>query len=95
MIANETWVTQPNASINANDVVAFSKAIKAVDSTIKVIPNGNTDKWWETILTICSDYIDGICVSNYPINTTDTIYTDLILLLLNDYTNDYIKNKNV
>lgn len=78
MIANETWVTQSNAAIYANDVVAFSKAMKAVDSTIKIIPNGNTDKWWKTIFETCSDYIDGICISNYPINTTDTIYADLI-----------------
>lgn len=74
MIANETWVTQPDASIYANDVLAFSKAMKAIDPTIKIIPNGLLEGWWKTILTTCSDYIDGICISNYPINTTDTIF---------------------
>jgi len=75
MIANEPWVFQSNPCIYANDVVAFSKAMKAVDSTIKIIPSAILDDWWETIFRICSDHIDDICISNYPINTTDTLFS--------------------
>jgi len=48
-------------------VMDFSKAMKAVDPTIMIIPNGNNDKWWKTILTKDSGYIDAICLSNYPV----------------------------
>lgn len=74
LIANETWNDhiKNGASIYAKDVVDFSKAMKAVDPTIKIIPNGNTEQWWATLLPICKDYIDGVCVSNYPLNSNDS-----------------------
>jgi hypothetical protein len=75
MIANEPWVFQSNPCIYANDVVVFSKAMKAVDPTIRVIPSAILDDWWETIFRTCAGHIDDICISNYPINTTDTIFS--------------------
>jgi hypothetical protein len=70
MIGNETWGPEnknSTADIYAQDVMDFSKAMKAVDSTIMIIPNGNNDKWWKTILAKDSGYIDAICLSNYPV----------------------------
>ena len=40
MLANETWVTEKNPYNYANDVVDFSKAMKAVDPSIMIVPNG-------------------------------------------------------
>lgn len=76
MIANETWVTQKNPWVYANDVVSFSKAMKAVDPTIWIIPNGNMPHYWEAVFTTAKGHFDAICNSNYPINITDTVYTD-------------------
>ncbi len=47
--------------------------MKAVDPTIKIVPNGNTAEWWQTVLTKTSGYIDDICVSNYPVSVCDTV----------------------
>jgi alpha-L-arabinofuranosidase len=70
MIANESWGPEnknSNVEIYAKDVIDFSKGMKAVDSTIKIIPNGNGELWWKTILTKTGDYIDDLCLSNYPL----------------------------
>jgi alpha-N-arabinofuranosidase len=70
MIGNESWNPQnknSSADIYAQDIIDFSKTMKAVDSTIQIIPNGNGDDWWRTVLTKTSDYIDAICLSNYPV----------------------------
>ena len=70
MIANESWGGEnknSNADIYAQDVKDFSKAMKAVDPSILIIPNGNSDAWWKTILTKDAGYIDAICLSNYPV----------------------------
>jgi alpha-L-arabinofuranosidase len=70
MIGNESWHKENENStpeIYAKDVVDFSKAMKAVDPTIKIIPNGSTYEWWETVLPATVDYVDGVCLSNYPI----------------------------
>ena len=76
MLANETWVTEKNPYNYANDVIDFAKAMKAVDSSIMIIPNGNMPHMWEAIFTTCREHIDAICTSNYPINITDTVYTE-------------------
>lgn len=76
MLANETWVTQSTPWVYANDVVTFSKAMKAVDPTIWIIPNGNMPDWWEAIFKTAAGHFDAICNSNYPVNITDTVYTD-------------------
>ena len=70
MIGNETWHPENKNStpqIYAKDVVDFSKAMKAVDPTIKIFPNGHTIKWWETVLPIVLDYVDGANIGNYPL----------------------------
>ncbi len=70
MIGNESWHPHNKnltAEIYAKDVVDFSRAMKAVDPTIKVIPNGSDFKWWEKVFAEGSEHIDGLCLSNYPI----------------------------
>jgi hypothetical protein len=70
MIGNESWNSENKNStseIYANDVVDFSKAMKAVDPAIHIVPNGNSDLFWKTVLTIGAGHIDDICVSNYPV----------------------------
>jgi alpha-L-arabinofuranosidase len=70
MIGNESWHEQNKNStpeIYARDVVDFSRAMKAVDSSIKIIPNGRTIEWWEKVLPIAVKDIDYVCVSNYAV----------------------------
>jgi len=70
MIGNESWGPEnknSSADIYAQDVVDFSKAMKAIDPSIFIIPNGNTDGWWKTVLTKTAGHIDAISISNYPV----------------------------
>lgn len=70
MIGNECWHKNnenSTAEIYARDVVDFSKAMKKVDSSIFIIPNGNSVEFCETVLKIAGEYIDYFCISNYPI----------------------------
>ena len=70
MIGNESWHKQnvnSTAEIYAKDVVAFSRAMKEVDPSIYIIPNGNSQEFCETVLEIAGDHIDYFCISNYPV----------------------------
>jgi len=70
MIGNECWHKNnenSTAEIYARDVIDFSKAMKAVDSSIYIIPNGNDIEFSQTVLEIAGDYVDFLCISNYPI----------------------------
>jgi alpha-L-arabinofuranosidase len=70
MIGNESWhKSNPNstAEIYAKDVVDFSKAMKAVDPTIYIIPNGNSTEFWKEVITVAGDHVDHLCISNYPV----------------------------
>ncbi|HZG24752.1 MAG TPA: hypothetical protein VEZ17_09245 [Chitinophagaceae bacterium] len=70
MIGNESWHKEninSTAQIYARDVVDFSKAMKAVDPSINIIPNGNTEIFWKEVLTTAAGHIDLICNSNYPV----------------------------
>jgi hypothetical protein len=70
MIGNESWnENNPNSTLEiyARDVIDFSKAMKAVDSTILIIPNGSDEEYFRKIIAIAGDYIDRICVSNYGV----------------------------
>ena len=70
MIGNESWHKQnenSTAEIYAKDVVDFSKAMKEVDPSIFIIPNGNSVEFNDTVLAIAKDHIDYFCISNYPI----------------------------
>jgi len=85
MIGNESWHKQnqnSSAEIYANDVIAFSKAMKSVDPNIAIIPNGKSQKFWETVLSIAGDYIDYVTISNYSIEDmtgTYETYRDTVL----------------
>jgi alpha-L-arabinofuranosidase len=70
MIGNESWNSNNENStvdIYAQDVIDFSKAMKAVDSAILIIPNGDSEDFFKTVLTKTGNHIDRICVSNYGI----------------------------
>lgn len=70
MIGNESWNSNNIGSspeIYAHDVVAFSRAMKAVDPSIFIIPNGDSEEFFETVLQTGGDDIDLLCVSNYGI----------------------------
>jgi len=77
MIGNESWHRQNENStpeVYANDVIDFSKAMKAVDPSIYIIPNGNSIDFWEKVIKIAGDHIDHLCFSNYPVYEYKTGY---------------------
>lgn len=77
MIGNESWhESNPNSSaeIYAQDVVDFSKAMKEIDPSILIIPNGNNQTWWDTLFTKASGFFDAVCISNYPIHNYSNGY---------------------
>ena len=70
MIGNECW--HPNnenstSEIYARDVVDFSIAMKAVDPSVLIVPNGNSVEFFKDILTIAAGHFDYLCLSNYPV----------------------------
>ncbi|HDS08226.1 MAG TPA: hypothetical protein ENO05_11440 [Bacteroides sp.] len=70
MIGNESWHEQnknSTAEIYARDVIDFSKAMKSVDPSIYIIPNGNRVDFSQTVLEIAGDHSDMFCISNYPV----------------------------
>lgn len=70
MIGNECWHENNENStseIYARDVVDFSVAMKAVDPSIYIIPNGNSIEFFKDVLTIAASHIDYLCLSNYPV----------------------------
>jgi alpha-L-arabinofuranosidase len=70
MIGNECWHNNnenSTAEIYARDVIDFSIAMKEVDPSIYIIPNGNSVEFCETVFRIAADYIDHFTISNYPI----------------------------
>ena len=70
MIGNESWNKNNENStveIYAQDIIDFSKAMKAVDPSILVIPNGDSDEFFKTVINKAGNYIDRLCVSNYGV----------------------------
>jgi alpha-N-arabinofuranosidase len=70
MIGNESWNANnvnSTAGIYAQDVIDFSKAMKAVDPSILIIANGQGDAFFKTVITKAGDYIDRLTVSNYGV----------------------------
>lgn len=70
MIANESWNSNnknSNVEIYAQDVIDFSKAMKAVDASILIIPNGDSDDFFKTVIQKSGNEIDRLCVSNYGV----------------------------
>lgn len=99
MVGNESW---NNANYNgkvtaaqyAKDVYEFATAMKAVDSTIKIIANGKSG-WWQTILESSAvSKIDFLALSEYPVinytggyehyRTNDVNLTEEIDLAISD-----------
>jgi alpha-L-arabinofuranosidase len=93
MIGNETWHQQNENStpeIYARDVVDFSRAMKAVDPSIKIIANGRKTDWWQRVLPICVKDIDYLTVSNYPVRDYKKGY-----LTYRDNVTDLLREVNV
>jgi len=93
LIGNESWHKQNENStpeIYANDVVDFSRAMKAVDPSIKIVANGRTIQWWQKALPICVKDIDYLCVSNYPVRDYKKGY-----LTYRDNITDLLREVNV
>ena len=70
MIGNECWHennVNSTPEIYARDVVDFSHAMKAIDPSIFIIPNGNSVDFFKTLLSIAGNDIDYLCLSNYPV----------------------------
>lgn len=70
MIGNECWHKNNENStpeIYARDVVDFSRAMKAIDSSVLIIPNGNSAEFFNTVLRIAGNDVDVLCLSNYPV----------------------------
>jgi alpha-L-arabinofuranosidase len=100
MIGNESWHEQnknSTAEIYAQDVIDFSRAMKAVDASIFIIPNGNDVDFSETVLKMAGDYSDMLCISNYPIynyRAGYATYRDTLQDLVSPATNAIIAMKN-
>ncbi len=69
-IGNETWQAHYNggatAADYARDLVEFSRVMKAVDSTIQIGANGESEEWWRTVLPTAAGAIDFLAIHNYP-----------------------------
>ena len=50
----------------AQDVIEFSRVMKSVDPSIKIIANGNDWEWWRVVLTQAGPAIDLLSVHSYP-----------------------------
>jgi len=70
-IGNESWLsgymgTSPGSAQYAADLVTFSRAMKAVDPTIKIGANANDSAWLRDILQTAAADIDFLIVHAYP-----------------------------
>jgi alpha-L-arabinofuranosidase len=69
-IGNESYLQHYNGSATASnyarDLIEFSRVMKAVDPTILIGANGESESWWRTILSTASGAIDFLAVHNYP-----------------------------
>ncbi len=72
MIGNESYMSCnyngcATATQYRNDLIDFSIAMKAIDPTIKIIANGESSIWWQTVLPTAAQHIDYLGLSNYPV----------------------------
>ncbi len=70
-IGNETWNNtymgaDPGRTQQANDLITFSRTMKAVDPTIKIGTNANTQGDFNTLLSIAAADTDFLVVHSYP-----------------------------
>jgi alpha-L-arabinofuranosidase len=71
MIGNESYNSSYNGSATPaqyrDDVIEFSRRMKAVDPSVKIIANGDKAAWWSVVLPAASAHIDFLGISNYPV----------------------------
>ena len=76
-IGNESYLQQYNGSATASnyarDLIDFSRAMKAVDPTIRIGANGGSDTWWQAILPTAANAIDFLAVHNYFANSWGSV----------------------
>ncbi len=69
-IGNETYLNSYNGSASAtayaNDLIEFSRVMKAVDPTILIGANGSGGTWWQTVLSLAAPSIDFLSIHQYP-----------------------------
>jgi len=61
MGTDQIWKAEDYADL----VVEFSKAMKAVDPTIRIGANGSLPEWWKVVLERARDHIDFLSVHQY------------------------------
>lgn len=65
-IGNENWHNQTGSATElAQVVVEFSRAMKAIDPTIRIGASGNDDNWWKGFLPVAAPHLDFISLSLY------------------------------
>lgn len=69
-IGNESYINSYAGTATpenyGKDLIEFSKAMKAVDPTIKIGANGSGEGWWKTVLPVASAHIDFLSIHDYP-----------------------------
>jgi alpha-L-arabinofuranosidase len=72
-IGNESYRANYNGSATpanyARDLIEFSRTMKSVDPTILIGANGESDSWWQAVLSTAASAIDFLAVHNYPSST--------------------------
>ena len=108
MIGNESFKSAAYAGkVTAEqyraDVIDFAKALKSIDPNIKIVVNGDTQEWWQTVLsdTVATKLIDYLGISAYPIynwesgymhyNNTVVDFTKAVRIA-NQAINQFVKN---
>jgi hypothetical protein len=65
-LSNETWTNGITPETYAVDLVEFAKRMKAEDPSILVGANGDSDRWWQIVLSRGAKHIDFLSVHTYP-----------------------------
>ena len=65
-VGNENWHNNTSTPTEmAKTLIRFSKAMKAIDPTIKIGASGDSDHWWQEFLPKAAPYLDFLTVSQY------------------------------
>ena len=70
-IGNESYLPGYNSNrispeTYAADVIEFSRAMKSVDPSIRIIANGNDSDWWRIVLEQAGPALDLLAIHSYP-----------------------------
>jgi alpha-L-arabinofuranosidase len=63
---NETWTNRITPETYATDLVEFARRMKAEDPAILIGANGDSDAWWQAVLSRAAGHIDFLSVHTYP-----------------------------